>query len=396
MSNAYLSPILNDAQFNNDGTFLAGGLIWFYEAGTSTPLLAYTTPVADTAWTNPIQLNARGETGGEIWLTAGSSYKMVLEGPPEYGQTHGIVISTFDNISGVYEPGADTSQNWIAFSGTAVYYNTTTFNVPGDQRAIFLEGRRIKMLNSDGTTNYATTVESSYSAGYTSVLVSPDYGQFVSNLLSTVYYGFIETGPVSSIPVAVQAGSAASGSARTMWMDYNITNNELLWSYDTTASSNTWPINATTATNAATNTFSATGTAGQTAYLVTKAATVNDAYLYNNATDWGITSTDGGIGVNYNRASAKFSFGGFTLPSPSSTKYIKFPNGLIVQFGQGTASAAGTTVTFATAFPTQCFTVVTTMVGNPALATSANNLTTTAFTAYCSSTNPVSYIALGY
>lgn len=396
MSNAYLSPILQDAQFNDDGTFLAGGLIWFYEAGTSTPLLAYTTPVADTAWTNPIQLNARGETGGEIWLTAGSSYKMVLEGPPEYGQTHGIVISTFDNISGVYEPSADNSQNWIAFSGTPIYYNTTTFTTSGDQRAIFLKGRRVKMLNSDGTTYYATIVDSSYAGGTTTVLVSPDFGQFVSNLLVSVQYGLIETGPVSSIPVAVQAGSAASGSPRTLWMDYNAGNNTLLWAWDTAVLSNTWPIRSTTAENAATNAFFVTGTAGQTAYLVTKTAGVNDAYLYNNSTDWGITSADGGLGINYNRSSATFSYGGFTFPNPSSTKYIKLPNGLIIQFGQGTASAAGTTVTFATAFPTQCFTVVTTMVGNPALATSANNLTTTAFTAYCSSTNPVSYIALGF
>ena len=83
MSNAYLSPILQDCQFSDDCTFLAGGLIWFYEAGTSTPLLAYTSPDASVAWTNPIQLNARGETGGEIWLKAGSSYKIILEGAPE-------------------------------------------------------------------------------------------------------------------------------------------------------------------------------------------------------------------------------------------------------------------------------------------------------------------------
>ena len=56
MSNAYLSPILQDPQFNNDATFLAGGLIWFYAAETTTPILAYTGPDASIAWTNPIVL----------------------------------------------------------------------------------------------------------------------------------------------------------------------------------------------------------------------------------------------------------------------------------------------------------------------------------------------------
>ena len=82
MTTTYLSPILNDAQFNDDGTFLVGGLIWFYAAGTTTPATAYTTNTDSTAWSNPIVLDARGETGGEIWLDPSISYKMVLEAVP--------------------------------------------------------------------------------------------------------------------------------------------------------------------------------------------------------------------------------------------------------------------------------------------------------------------------
>ena len=101
MSNAYLSPILQETQFNDDGTFLAGGLIWTYYAGTTTPLTAFTGPDASTAWPNPIQLNSRGEIGGELWLQSNQFYKLVLETPPYYGQTHGSVISIFDDVSGV-------------------------------------------------------------------------------------------------------------------------------------------------------------------------------------------------------------------------------------------------------------------------------------------------------
>ena len=394
MSNAYLSPILQDAQFADDGTFLSGGLIWFYEAGTSTPLLAYTTSIADTAWSNPIQLNSRGETGGEIWLKSGSSYKMVLESEPQYGQTHGPVISTFDNITGVNDPGTTSVQNWVAFSGTPIPINDTSLYVVGDHRSTFLVGRRIKMVNSDGSTNYATTVNSSYALGSTTINVSPDYGQIVSPLLVSISYGFIETGNVSSIPVAVNVGSAFGGSDHSLWMTYNGTN--MYWSADSGAPSYAWPIIAAEASTAHGGTFStAIATSGE-AQLIAKYTGVNDAYLYNTATRWGIYSADGGLGVEYNRSTSKFSFGGFTLPDPSTTKYIKLPNGLIVQFGQGTASNAGTAVTFPTSFPNLCVSVVATDISSVHNAISANSLSTTGFTAYCASTGPVSYIAFGY
>lgn len=82
MSNAYLCPILQQNQFTDNANFLAGGLIWSYVAGTTTPQAVYTDSTANTAWPNPIVLNQRGETGGEIWLAAGSSYKFVIEDAP--------------------------------------------------------------------------------------------------------------------------------------------------------------------------------------------------------------------------------------------------------------------------------------------------------------------------
>ena len=247
MSNAYLSPILQDCQFSDDCTFLAGGLIWFYEAGTSTPLLAYTSPDASVAWTNPIQLNARGETGGEIWLKAGSSYKIILEGPPEYGQAHGPVVSDFDNITGVNDPGTNTIQNWIAFAGTPTYISATSFSVTGDKRTTFLTGRRIKMQNNDATIYYGTVVSATYATGITTLVVSADYGQVVSSAINAVSYGFIETGSVSSIPIAIQAGSAASGAQDTIWIDYDSTIG-LRWAINSGALSSNWPIVADKAT----------------------------------------------------------------------------------------------------------------------------------------------------
>lgn len=394
MSNAYLSPILQDAQFNDDGTFLVGGLIWFYEAGTSTPLLAYTTPVADTAWTNPISLDARGETGGEIWLKADEAYKIILEGPPQYGQTHGVVISTFDNITGVNDPGTTSIQNWISFSGTPTYLNATSFYVVGDQRNIFLQDRRIKMINSDASVYYGTVVSSTYSLGSTTIVVSADYGQSVSSYIDSVDYGFIETGAVSSIPVAIKAGSAASGAGVSIWMDYDPSIG-LRWAKNSDALSRSWPLDADTAVSAFSNSFSTKQTSSQ-GLLNARRTGVADVSVFNDTNSWGLIEQGVGVGIEYNRTTQQFSYGGFTLPNPSSTKYIKFPNGLIAQFGQGTASLAGGVVTFPTAFPTQCFAVLATQVGSTRVTISANNLTTTNVTLYAASTEPASYIAIGY
>ena len=394
MSNAYLSPILNDAQFSDDGTFLAGGLIWFYQAGTSTPILAYTGPDAATAWTNPIVLDQRGETGGEIWLAANSPYKMVVEGPPEYGQAHGVVISNFDNISGVNDPGTSTIQNWIAFSGTPTYTSTTTFTVASDARTVFLKSRRLKTTNSGGTV-YSTVISSVYSSGITTITVANDYGQYLDGGLSAVFYGFIETGSVSSIPVSVNAGSSAGGSQYQMWMDYNGSN--LQWSADSGSLSSTWPIIATKALAASGYTFSTLpAPTGAEAKVIAACDGFNDVYLYNKSADWGLWSDTGGNAVTYNRSTGKFGFGGFTLPSPATSKYIQLPNGLIIQFGQGTASSSGTSVSFPTAFPTICVSVVTNAIVNPAVTTSVNSLALSNFTAFCASTNPVTYIAFGY
>jgi len=205
MSNAYLSPILQQSQFDDNGNFLAGGLIWSYVAGTTTPLAVYTTSDASVSWPNPIVLDARGECGGEIWLTAGSSYKFVLEGAPAYGQTHGPVIATFDEITGVNDTvTVPSTNNWILFSGTPTYVSATSFTVTGDQRSTFQVYRRLKSTNNAGTI-YSSILSSTYSTGVTTVTVLNDTGSLDAGM-SDVYYSFVETDP-SAIPPPFASGT---------------------------------------------------------------------------------------------------------------------------------------------------------------------------------------------
>ena len=181
---ALLCPILQEQQFTDNGEFLVGGLMWFYEAGTSTLANSYTTEDGDVAWSNPIVLNSRGETGGTIWLDDNKSYRIVVEGKPYYGQTHGTVITEHDNIAGI--PVAVEAEPWITFSGVPTYISSTSFTVANDYRDIFVIHRKILCTDSGGTSMHSVA-SSTFWSGVTTVNVTG----IIDSGLSSVQYSFI-------------------------------------------------------------------------------------------------------------------------------------------------------------------------------------------------------------
>lgn len=186
---AYLCPVFQEPQFTDNDEFLAGGLLWFYEAGTSTLATAYTTETGDVAWSNPIVLDSRGESGGTIWLAQGQAYRIVLEGKPAYGQTHGTEITEHDNITGVNDPSVGaTDGNWILFAGEPTYISATSFSVAGDFRDIFTEYRRLYTNNTGGVV-YSSVSSASYGSGVTTVVITNDSGTLDVGL-NAVYYSF--------------------------------------------------------------------------------------------------------------------------------------------------------------------------------------------------------------
>jgi hypothetical protein len=114
----FLSPVGGAAAqfFDNNGVPLAGGKLYTYAAGTTTPFTTYTSASGNTAHTNPIILDSAGRVpGGEIWLSA-SPYKFVLKTSTD------VLIATYDNISGL---GA-ASYQVQNFTGTG---STTSFTL---------------------------------------------------------------------------------------------------------------------------------------------------------------------------------------------------------------------------------------------------------------------------
>jgi hypothetical protein len=80
--------------FDNNGNVLSGGLLYTYEAGTTTPQTTFTSRSGTIANTNPIILDSAGRTPEQIWSTEGLLYKYVI------ADSSNIVLRTWDNIGG--------------------------------------------------------------------------------------------------------------------------------------------------------------------------------------------------------------------------------------------------------------------------------------------------------
>lgn len=117
---ASLSPQPILQFFDNNGAPLAGGLLYTYVAGTTTPLATYTDSAGLTANTNPVVLDSRGEA--DVWL-GGASYKFAL-----YTSAN-VLIWTVDNIN-----NTTFATN---YTGTGIQ---TAFSVANGFTAIYING----------------------------------------------------------------------------------------------------------------------------------------------------------------------------------------------------------------------------------------------------------------
>ena len=90
MPGASLSPWFAQQFFDNNGLPLAGGKIYTYAAGSTTPQAAYTDSSGNTALPNPIILDGSGRAS--IWLL-NIGYKMVVK------DSNDVTLYTIDNVN---------------------------------------------------------------------------------------------------------------------------------------------------------------------------------------------------------------------------------------------------------------------------------------------------------
>jgi hypothetical protein len=74
---------------------LAGGLLYTYQAGSTTPLATYTDVAGTIPCANPIVLGVNGIAPTAIWLSNTNAYKFVL------ATAANVTLYTYDNVSGI-------------------------------------------------------------------------------------------------------------------------------------------------------------------------------------------------------------------------------------------------------------------------------------------------------
>jgi hypothetical protein len=128
----YLSPLGGAGWqfFTSSGAPLSGGKLYTYSAGTTSPLVTYTTFAGNVAHSNPIILDSAGRVsaGGEIWLDVSKSYKFVLTTSAD------ALVGTWDNI------GGPSALVFLVddFNGNGVVTTYTLTAVPASKDATFV------------------------------------------------------------------------------------------------------------------------------------------------------------------------------------------------------------------------------------------------------------------
>ena len=214
--------------FDNLGTPLAGGLVYTYTAGTTTPRATYTSTTGTIANANPIVLDSAGRTANEIWLTSGVSYKFVLQTPAA------VTIGTYDNISGINDltgaaPAAGSTSITTLGVITTGIWNATTIGVNyGGTGLTAIPARSAPVAN---TANVYTTITPGASQSirinaantawevYTPAdITSPT---ITNATLITPTAGTIKSATAGTPPIFQDSNGVQIGTLARSWVNFN-------------------------------------------------------------------------------------------------------------------------------------------------------------------------------
>lgn len=206
-----LSPIGNGISFlGTTGLPLAGGKLYTYQAGSTTPLASYTTINGNIANSNPIILGSDGKLPEELWLTYGYNYKLVLT------DANDVLIYTYDNIYGILGTIPTSSSTvpsgmillWSGSIGSIPtgYYLCDGSNGTPDLRNRFVVGAGDSYaVNATGGSADAIVVSHNHTATSTSTVTDPGHQHTLTN------YGSAQAGSdVGGAPVMANTGFSTS------------------------------------------------------------------------------------------------------------------------------------------------------------------------------------------
>jgi hypothetical protein len=229
-----LSPIGNGFQFLSVlGQPLTGGLLYTYQAGSTTPLTTYTDPSGLIANTNPIVLGVDGRPPSEIWFADGYNYKFVL------ADSANVVIATYDNLYGIPTANAVASPSVIP-TGLISLWSGSIGSIPSGwvlcdgnnstpnltDRFIVGAGNTYAVAGQGGSAD-SIVVSHTHTATSTSVVTDPGHTHEIPSSLNISVPGesAIEDGPITGtytvpsnttgITVATTTTNASTGVSGT-------------------------------------------------------------------------------------------------------------------------------------------------------------------------------------
>lgn len=319
--------------FSDDGVPLAGGLLYSYTAGTTTPEDTFSDNTGGTPNANPIVLDAAGRVSGEVWLVQGTLYKFTL------ATAEDVEIATWDNVAGINDidttvfqdqldavlpgyfssppPIGDVTPNTGEFTTlTATTLETGDLTVTGT-----ITGAGFDALFADPPDIGSTTPAGGTFTFINTPFVTLTYGATVNVncALSDAFYMVFGAGNVS----ALNFTNMKDGQTIRLYLKQDATGGRTV-TWGSASPSITW-------TNGATGTLSVTA---NTVDLVT--------LTYNSA----LSAWLGSVSENLQTGTQDLSNNG----------YVKFPGGMILQWGRyvpGTNVPVGTySITFPLEFPT--------------------------------------------
>jgi len=260
--------------FDSNGAPLSGGLLYTYNAGTTTPASTYTSRSGAFFNANPIVLDSAGRTPNEIWLTGGTLYKFVLK------DSTFVQIGSYDNIPAVNDP--TTNNNLITVAGTntltglaipslegyttGAQYSFVAQNTNTGAVTIDIDGLGAKSITKFGSTPLVAgdIIASAI------VLIEYDGTQFqLLNAIATVF---------DNISVDyIKETTTVSATAATGTINYDVATQSIVY-YTTNASAN-WTLNLRGSASATLNGLMSIGQTISVTFMATQGAT---AY-YNSA-----------------------------------------------------------------------------------------------------------------
>lgn len=243
-----LLPLPKARFFDASGAPLAGGKVYTYVAGTTTPKTSYTDSTGATPNANPVILDAAGEAN--IWLEG--NYKIVLKNSSDVTQW------TVDNVSG----GAEVSIQWLTVTGTDTLVATPTSAVTAYQ------AQQIFLFYAAATNTTAVTINISglgakaITKNGTTPLVA---GDIVANAIVQINYDGTQF-QMQTVPAATYLNKATGGTVSALVTMSGAAFNEAAWV--DVASATTTDIGA-----AASNNVRITGTTTITGFGTVSAGT---------------------------------------------------------------------------------------------------------------------------